>query len=221
MKKSVVFLSGLLCDDSVWQHAVQNLSANCTCITSTQNSPEKMVATILERAPQEFVLVGHSMGGWLAIEVMKKAKNRVDKLVLINTSARPDSFEKMQRRKSLIQMAQSGRFDEVVELILENFIYKTEITDAVRRMFYNQGSAAFIAQEEAMLARSDCLPILSQIDCPTLVLHAAQDKNFTLEEHQEIASKIAHAKLAIVQDAGHMSPMEQPEEITEHIAKAL
>ena len=81
-------------------------------------------------------------------------------------------------------------------------------------MFLQVGEKAFIAQEEAMMQRGECQSILSAITCPTLVIHSSQDKNFSLEEHQELTSKIQQAKLAIIEDCGHMSPMEMPQAAT-------
>ena len=81
-------------------------------------------------------------------------------------------------------------------------------------MFLEVGEEAFIAQQNAMLIRKESQPILPAIACATLVVYAAQDKNFTLAEHEELVHHIPNAKLAIVEDSGHMSPLEVPQAIT-------
>jgi pimeloyl-ACP methyl ester carboxylesterase len=138
---------------------------------------------------------------------------RVQKLCLINTSARADSPDKAIRRQALIDEVQCGQFDTIVEMLIKNFVYNTNVAADVRQMFYAEGKEAFIAQEKAMLQRQECLQILPTIGCPTLVLHATEDANFSLSEHQEIVSHIPAATLALIKDAGHMSPMEQPQQV--------
>jgi pimeloyl-ACP methyl ester carboxylesterase len=84
----------------------------------------------------------------------------------------------------------------------------------VEKMFLDVGEKVFISQQKAMMRRKETQSILATITCPTWVIHAAQDKNFSLEEHKELVNQIPHAELAIVENSGHMSPMEAPEAIT-------
>ena len=81
-------------------------------------------------------------------------------------------------------------------------------------MFLSEGPEVFIHQEQAMMQRKETLSILPQIACPTLLIHAAQDRNFSLQEHQELTAHIPGAKIAIVEDSGHMSPLEMPQAVT-------
>ncbi len=213
---NIVFVSGLMSDETLWEHQVAHLKdiASITCVSCTQNTPEKMVNAILQKAPNNFVLVGHSMGGWLALEVMRKAKKRVQKLCLINTTARSDSIEKAAKRKAMIEQAKAGKFNQVVEQMLPYFVHNQKAKQRVLGMFLKVGKDAFIAQELAMLMRDESESILASIDCPTLIIHANNDQIFSKEEHTELATKIPHATLVTIQDSGHMSPMEQPEAIT-------
>ncbi len=216
MKIPLVLLSGLLSDSTLWQHQIAHLQdiAAITAISSAQNSPQKMVQAILEQAPPLFCLAGHSMGGWLALEVMRHAPSRVLRLCLLNSTARPDSAEKAWRRKNMIRKVREGAFEEVVDAIVNRFVYNPQAVKQVKNMFMSQGKEAFIAQQEAMLMREDCLLLLPNIACPTRVVHAAQDQNFILEEQQELATLIPNAALSIIENCGHMSPMEQPEAVT-------
>lgn len=216
MKIPLVLLTGLLSNEFLWHHQSRYLGdvADIQIISSDQDTPSKMVHAILEKAPPKFALAGHSMGGWLALEVMRTAPSRVSHLCLLNTTARPDSEEKRKRRQEMILKAEKGRFREVVKELVENLVVNPLVKNDVEKMFLDVGEQAFIHQEKAMLIRSECQSILPRIACPTLVIHAAQDKVFSLEEHRELVDQIHNAKLATVEDAGHMSPIEMPQAIT-------
>lgn len=216
MKTPLVLLSGLVSNSRVWQHQVESLSsvADPQVITSTASTPEEMVASILDQAPQTFALAGHSMGGWLCLEVMRVAPERVEKLCLINTTARSDSPEKAKRRKEMITRAERGEYATIARELALFFVRQSGVLREVERMFLQEGKGVFINQEKAMLVRDECFSILPTIQCPTLVIHAKEDPLFSLEEHQELQQGISGAKLCMVADSGHMSPMEIPQAIT-------
>lgn len=216
MKTPLILLSGLSSNNFLWQYQVCHLNdiASIQVISPSQNTPEKMIQAILEESPPSFALAGHSMGGWLCLEVMRAAPLRVNKLCLLNTTARMDSAEKKIRREEMILKAKKGQFQEIADNMAEHFVFNPLVKSDVKKMFLEVGKEVFIHQQEAMLKRSECQSILSHITCPTLVIHAAQDKNFSLEEHWELTDQIQNAKLTIVEDAGHMSPVEMPQAIT-------
>lgn len=173
-----------------------------------------MVQTILEKAPPKFALAGHSMGGWLALEVMKVAPSRVTKLCLLNTTALPDPEEKRNDRQEMILKTEQGKFGEVVQDLASKLVFNSVAKDSVEKMFMCVGEEVFINQQESMLQRNECLSILPSIPCPTLVIHAAKDQLFSLEEHYRWVDQIQGAKLAIIEDSGHMSPVEMPQAVT-------
>lgn len=216
MKPPLLFISGLLSNECIWSHQIKSLRdrASIKVISPTQDSPQKMVEAILEQAPNQFMLAGHSMGGWLCLEVMRRAKERVTKLCLLNTSAQSDTSEKKAKRKEMIQRAERGEFLEVVKELVEDFVFNTHVKNEVEKMFLEVGKEAFVRQEKSMLIRDECESILPLIRCPTLVIHAASDKVFKLEEHQKLTHSIPQAKLVIIELCGHMSPMEKPTAIT-------
>lgn len=223
MKYPLVFLSGLLSNQTVWKHQLNTLSkfTKTQVITSTENTPEKMVSHILENVPPSFGLVGHSMGGWLCFELMKKAPERVKSLCLINTTARPDAEEKRKKRIRIIKQAESGNIEQIIEENIDSFVWNESVKEDVKNMFLSVGPQVLIAQETAMLAREESLSVLPQIHCPTLVIHAAHDKIFSLEEHIEIASQVKNGNLVVIENSGHMSPMESPNEVTTHLSRWL
>lgn len=216
MKDPLLFVSGLLSNEHLWQHQVSHLDeiAAIQIVSPSQNSSRKMLDAILEVAPPTFALAGHSMGGWLCLEILRAASSRVSKVCLLNTSARDDSQEKKAKRQAMITRAREGYFEEVVKEIACLFVQSPKFVPEVEKMFLEVGSEAFIRQEQAMMNRDPCESILPTIHCPTLVVHASQDENFSLEKHVELVEKIPNAKLAIVEDSGHMSPLEMPQAVT-------
>jgi len=216
MKIPLILVSGLLCNELVWSHQIKNLKdlALIEAISPNQDTPQKMVEDILKNAPAQFALAGHSMGGWLCLEVMRQAPERVTHLCLLNTTAKPDTLAKKAKRKELIHRVENGQFSDVVEELVDSFIFDTSSKEKVKKMLQNSGKQDFINEENSMLQREECLSILPTIHCPTLVVHAEKDKIFTLEDHQELASNIVKSKLSILKDCGHMSTMEKPKAIT-------
>jgi pimeloyl-ACP methyl ester carboxylesterase len=217
MKPHLVLISGLLSNESLWQHQIRHLSdiASIQVISPSQDTPKKMIQAILDQAPPTFALAGHSMGGWLSLEVMRAAPSRVSRLCLLNTTARMDSEEKKLARQQMILKAEKGQFPEVVKGLVEKLVFNPLVKKDVEKMFLEVGQETFIHQEKAMLARDECQSILSTIQCPALVIHATQDKNFSQEEHEELVHQIPNAQLGIVEDSGHMSPMEEPQAVTD------
>ncbi len=123
-------------------------------------------------------------------------------------------FQGKKREAPGIDSKAQRNFPDMAKELVEHFVYNSLVKRAVEKMFLDVGKDAFIHQELAMMKRSLSASVLSSIMCPTLVIHAAQDKNFSLLEHQELVNQIQNAKLALVEDSGHMSPMEVPQAIT-------
>lgn len=216
MKCPLVLISGLLSNEYLWQHQVRHLNkiAEIQIFSPSQNNPDKMLEAFLQVAPPKFALAGHSMGGWLCLEILRAVPSRVSKVCLLNTSARDDSKEKKAKRQEMIVRGREGHFEEIVGEIAHIFTQNPRVKQKIEKMFLDVGCETFIRQEEAMLNRKPCESILPTIKCPTLVIHAAQDQNFSLEEHVVLVKKIPNAKLAIIEDSGHMSPMEMPQAVT-------
>ena len=216
-KIPLVLIPGLLCDSAAWEYQTKHLAdiAIPTVISfHGENTPEKMVQAILKQSPHQFALAGHSMGGWLALEVMRHAPARAIKLCLLNTTASPDSPDKLQRRKQMIQTVEHGKFHELAMQLSDGFILQQRIKKPLQEMFFRSGASRFINDQTAMIQRSESFSILPTIKIPTLIIHALQDQLFSLAEHEEMASLIPNAQLALIEDSGHMSPMEQPQAIT-------
>jgi len=177
---------------------------------------EAIAAEILASAPPKFTLVGFSFGGYLAFEILRKAPNRVARLVLIDTSARPDTPEQVERRKQRIAAAQQGRFSDSLEnqftFVVDNTRRNDKaLWDAYYSMAMECGADAFIRHMRASIAREDSRPLLISIRVPTLVIVGENDILTPLETSQEIANSIRNAQLAVLPKTGHLTPLEQPQ----------
>lgn len=213
----LILLPGLLCDAALWRHQARTLAdvADITVPDLTQDdSVGAMAERVLAAAPSEFALAGLSMGGYVAQEIMRRAHRRVFRLALIDTSARPDTPEQSERRKGLIKQAEMGEFKGVTSRLLPLLIHPDRLGDealtgVVRRMAENVGKAAFLRQQRAIMGRPDSREDLNRIACPTLVLCGRQDGLTPIEVHREMAEAISGAALVIVEDCGHLAPLER------------
>lgn len=217
-KMPLVLLPGLVSDAEVFAHQREHLQNVQIFIPDLNqaDSPEKMVEAVLKIAPPNFALAGHSMGGWVALEIMKHSPERVLKLALLNTTAMPDNLEKKNARVSMISKAKNGDYNSILDKLMKAFVYNMKIADQARAMF-ERNQSAFINQETAMLNRTDCIEVLRTIACPTLIIHAEKDANFNLRDSELLANKIKSSTLSIVRNSGHMSPMEADHAVTSQL----
>ena len=219
----LALLPGLLCDEALWAPQFEALVglAECRVIDLTsQDSMAAMAEAVLSAMPDRFALAGLSMGGYVAFEVMRRAPERITRLALIDTQARPDRPEQAQRRRDLMDLARRGRFQGVTERLLPLFIHPDRVAEpdlagAVTAMTRRVGAEAFLRQQQAILDRPDSRPTLVGIGCPTLVLCGRQDLLTPVECHMEIAAGVADSRLVVVEDCGHLATMERPEVVNQ------
>lgn len=181
---------------------------------------------ILSVAPARFAVVGLSMGGYIAFEILRQAPERIARVALLDTSARADAPEQTAMRRAQMALASQGRLAEVVEQQLPRLLHREHRTDpALRQVFAlmaeDVGAAGFIRQQTAILGRSDSRPTLGSIRCPTLVLVGEEDELTPPERAAEIAAGIPGARLTTVSQCGHMSTLEQPDEVTRALLEWL
>jgi pimeloyl-ACP methyl ester carboxylesterase len=181
---------------------------------------------ILAEAPPRFALAGHSMGGYIAFEIMRQAPQRVAKLALINTQARPDTPEISERRRSQIARAQAGEFHAILDELFPLFVHPSRRDSAeLRKLLHDMGNDigadAFIRQQNAVIRRADSRSTLAAISCPTLVLSGDEDHTIPNRLSVEIADGIRGAKLTIMADCGHLPQLEQPRATSDALVEWL
>jgi pimeloyl-ACP methyl ester carboxylesterase len=225
----LVLVPGLLCSARLYVPQVASLWRFGPVIVADHRHDDDIgavAARILGEAPPRFALAGLSYGGYLAFELMRQAPERIARLALLDTSARPDTPEQTAARYAFIEMAEKGRFSEVVETLTPRFLQPSRreepaLKEILHAMAADVGAAAFVRQQKAIISRPDSRPFLPQIGCPTLVLTGDNDDLTTPELAREIAGGIPGAKLTIVPDCGHLSTLEQPEAVNAALADWL
>jgi pimeloyl-ACP methyl ester carboxylesterase len=174
----LILVPGLLCDRRLWRHQVEGLAdlAGPVLVPDVTggDSVAEMARGVLDTAPERFALAGLSMGGYVSLEVVRQAPERVEALALLDTSARPDTPEQTEARLALVGLARSGRFDEVWRLLLPRIVHPDRVEDpeirsTVREMAHAVGPEGFERQERAIIGRPDSRGGLPAISCPTLV----------------------------------------------------
>lgn len=222
VRTPLVLLPGLLCDAALWQPqigALADLAAPLVGDLTRHDSLAAMAAAVLATAPEYFSLAGLSMGGYVAQEIMRQAPARVRRLALLDTSARADTDEQRARRRGLIELAGKGEFRGVTPRLLPLLLHPDRLgdrplVDTVIGMAERVGKDAFLRQQQAILGRPDGRADLARIACPTLVLCGRQDALTPLAVHEEMAAAVKGARLVVVEDCGHLAPLERAEAVT-------
>ena len=181
---------------------------------------------ILSAAPARFALAGLSMGGYIAVELLRQAPQRIAKVALLDTSARADAPEQTAMRRAQMTLASQGRLAEVVEQQFPRLVQRARRADVELRQLFDLmaqevGAAGFIRQQTAILGRADSRATLGSIRCPALVLVGEGDELTPPELAAEIAAGIPGARLTTVPQCGHMSTLEQPDEVTRALLEWL
>jgi pimeloyl-ACP methyl ester carboxylesterase len=222
-KPTLILVPGLLCTVDLWRDQIAAFENHYTIMVADHTTDDRMpaiAARLLAAAPPTFALAGLSMGGYIALEVMRQAAERVTHLAIMDSRAINDTPVERQRRQDFITLVERGKtFKGVTETLLPLLVHPSRLTDAVLtkriyKMAEDIGKEAFIRQERALLEREELTGILKDIRCPTLVLAGAQDTLIPPRVQREMAIEIPTAVYTEVSNSGHLPTMERPEETT-------
>lgn len=220
-KQPLIMVPGLVCDGAVWAHQRAGLADVATCIVPDVARPDTiqaMAAEVLAAAPEKFAIAGFSMGGYVALEVLRQAPHRVTRLALIDSGARADSPEQTFNRKAAIADCQAGRYAAAIENMLPVLLHPTQLTtplaDQVRAMAARIGSDCFVRRLLALMSRTDARDLLRAAKIPVRIICGREDRLTPLVRSQEIAEFTPGARLSIVEDCGHMPLLERPQAAT-------
>jgi pimeloyl-ACP methyl ester carboxylesterase len=219
---TTVLVPGLNCSPRLYAAQIPELWRFGPVTIANHTRDETMAAIakrILDDAPPRFALAGLSMGGYIALEIMRQAPSRLAKLALLDTGTRDDPPQAQERRRKNIAAVEAGRFDEIVDLQFPLYVHPARTNDAALKseylaMCHEVGAEAYVRQQKAIMGRADSRPLLRSIHCPTLVLVGAQDEATPPALSEEMAAAIPGARLVTVPDCGHLSTMERPEVVT-------
>jgi pimeloyl-ACP methyl ester carboxylesterase len=218
----LLFLPGLLEDADAFEHQVAGLGGPAACFTADLTRADSIAGLAddaLAQAPADrFAVAGHSMGGYVALEMLRRAPERIERVAFLNTHARPDSPEATENRRRLMALAERD-FPAVVQQLMPRIVADAHLKDAaitgtISEMALGTGKEAFMRQQRAIIGRIDSRPHLAAVRCPTLVVAGREDGIMALEWLEELAGGIRGARLAVVEACGHCSTVEQPERVT-------
>jgi pimeloyl-ACP methyl ester carboxylesterase len=231
MAKSLplILIPGLLCTEALWRpqiEALSDISDIWVPDTTRRHTMAETAKDILAAAPSEFALAGLSMGGYISFEILRRAPKRVTKLALLDTNARADLPEQAANRRIAMNQVEQGEFRGVTDTLIPNLIHPDRLgdkalVDVVKEMATDVGKDAFIRQQTAIIGRRDNRPLLPTISCPTLVVVGREDALTPPKVAQEMADGIPNAELVIIENCGHLSTLERPEEVTSHMRRWL
>jgi pimeloyl-ACP methyl ester carboxylesterase len=221
----LVLLPGLLCDQLLFAPQLPALASLRQVLIpdmTQDDSIEGMARRVLDTAPDRFALAGLSMGGYVALEIMRLAPERVSRLALLDTRARSDTPEETARRRGLLELSAKGEFRGVTPRLLPLLIHPDRLADdaltgVVMAMAEAVGREGFFRQQQALIAREDRRDLLGTIAVPTLVLCGREDALTPLAMHLELAAAIREATLVVIPNCGHLAPLERPQAVTRQL----
>ncbi len=233
-RETLLFLPGLMCDRAVWEAQLGALSARYECLVADYGGADSLTAmarSALELAPPRFSLIGHSMGGRVALEVMRAAAPRVARVALLDTGhqARPDGQAgeaEAAKRLRLLELSRSQGMRAMGREWVQGMVHPGRLQDealieAILAMIARKTPDIFAAQIRALLNRPAAEDVLRAIRCPTLIACGRQDTWSPLARHQEMAATVAGSHLAVIEDSGHMTTMERPDAVSAALQRWL
>ncbi len=221
MKQSLVLLCGLLCDETFWTDIPDRLASVADVrVVSFRgfSSIRAMAEHVLALAPERFAVAGHSMGGRVALQVIRDAPHRVTGLGLLNTAVHAVRDGEPQSRGRLLRVAHergmAALAAEWLPPMMGSDASRTaELLPRLTAMIGRWSAGDYAAQISAMLHRPDALSVLASVAVPTLLLSGSDDSWSPVSQHESIRRRIPHATLFEIHGAGHMAPIERPEPV--------
>ncbi len=185
-----------------------------------------IAAAVLKAAPPRFALVGHSMGGYISLEILRQARERVVKLALLDTAAGADRPEQTERRHHNIALTKEGKQNEREEALWPLLVHESHLGDeairtVMKQMHQDTGSDAYIRQQTAIMNRADSRPMLRELKMETLIVVGDSDQLTPPIASKEMSELIADSKLEILPNTGHMSTLERPDRVTQLLVEWL
>lgn len=221
MPQDIVLIPSQLCTELVFEPQMPLLSSlgrPRVFVQRDHDTVGAMAQSVLDASPERFTLITHGMGGFVAFEMLRRAPQRIGKLVLMSALAPADTPKQTERRMGYIRLVEQGRFDGIIEERIPMLVHPSRMGDAaltavLRRMASDTGAEVFQRQQRAIMARPDSRPMLASIACPTMLVFGRQDGITTIEHQNEMAAAIPDVRLEIIEDCGHMMTLEQPDAV--------
>ena len=223
----LLLVPGLMCDHAVWEPLLPALSTGRTCTVvdhGMADSLPRMARQLLDAAPDRFAIAGHSMGARVALEVLRQAPGRVTRVALLDTGyqARASGAageEEARKRHALLALAREQGVRAMATAWVQGMVHPARLADAplieaILAMFERKSADVFACQIHALLERPDASDVLASLQVPTLILCGRQDGWAPVAQHEAMQRLAPGSVLNVIEDAGHMAPMERPEAVT-------
>ncbi|WP_252502016.1 alpha/beta fold hydrolase [Sporosarcina sp. Marseille-Q4943] len=226
----LVLLPGTLCDERLWKYQMESLADIADLAVANISNHDTLTALaeeVLSEAPQEFALAGLSLGGMVALEIMRIAPERVLKLALLDTNPYPPRPEQKDTWNNFFKMIDNNQFMDITKKhLLPVLIHPDKQDDeatvlTILQMAEAIGEEAYVNQLKAVMSREDQRRILSSVTCPVMIMVGKDDVVCPVPMSEYMASQIPHATLEIIEDAGHLITLEQPENVSQRLKKWL
>ncbi|WP_170411213.1 alpha/beta fold hydrolase [Ruegeria arenilitoris] len=225
----LVLLPGMMCDARLFQPQIAALSGSRPLMTfplAKQDSVQAMAADILSNAPPVFALAGLSMGGIVAMEVVREAPDRVERLALMDTNPLAEKSDVKARRGPQMKAVQEGQLrqvmrDEMKPNYLADGPHQGAILDLCMAMAVDLGPDVFLRQSRALMDRPDQTETLAVYTGPSLVMCGREDGLCPVERHQLMHDLLPNSTLQIIEEAGHLPTLEQPNDTTAALIRWL
>ncbi|MFQ6553134.1 alpha/beta fold hydrolase [Aestuariibius insulae] len=225
----VVLLPGLMCDARLFGPQIDALSRQTGVMVAPINEGdrvEEIASRVLDYCPRRFALAGLSMGGIVAMEVLRRAPERVTRIALMDTNPLAETPQIAAMREPQIIAAKTGRLEDVMRDEMKPAYLapgpgRMEVLDTVMAMARDLGPEVFIRQSRALQRRPDQQAVLRKITIPSLVLCGRHDALCPVRRHEFMAELIPGAVLKIIEAAGHLPSLETPQEVTQALSDWL
>jgi len=216
---TLVLIAGLLSDAIVWQPTADAIGATMPVVIADLNNGDtftEIAQTILDANPGPLYVVGHSMGARIALEMVRLAAARIEKLALVDTGVHPLQDGEAAKRQVLLDLAADEGMAAVAARWLPPMVAPARRDDAaimqpLTDMVLRADAAVFARQAKAMLARPEAAAVLARVACPVLLVVGREDAWSPVAQHEEMLAGLADAQLVVIEDAGHFAPLERPE----------
>ena len=219
MSEPLVLIPGMMCDARLFEHQITLLANDRAVMVApiTQGERiEEIASGLLHQLPARFALAGLSMGGIVAMEILRRAPDRVVRIALLDTNPLAETPASAAAYEPWIVGARAGRLEEVLGQVmrpefLAPGVQRAAILGRVREMGLALGAGVFIRQARALQRRLDQQKTLRQCHVPALVLCGEHDGLTPVKRHGFMAELIPDAQLRVIEGAGHLPVLEQPE----------
>jgi pimeloyl-ACP methyl ester carboxylesterase len=229
MREPLVMIPGMMADARLFLPQLVRLGTDRACqicIPAKGDTVEAMSEAILPGLPEKFALLGHGLGGDVALDLIRRIPDRVTRVILLATDPLSEPPQTAVERETRMVMARAGRLVEAMLLELPpsaiaDSPWHEEIMALIKDMALGLGEGVFLRQSRALQRRPDQQKTMRKVKLPALVLAGRQDPLVPLRRQEFTANLMPYGSFQIIEDAGHMAPLEQPEAVSDAIAAFL